>query len=136
MGSLLQDLRYGVRLLRLNPAFAIVAILSLALGIGANTAIFQLVNAIRLRTLPVQNPQELAVVRIQDRSWASGNFSTRYSALTNPQWEQIRDHQEGFSSMLAWAPQRLNLAVGGEARYAETIWVSGEFFNVLGVQPF
>jgi putative ABC transport system permease protein len=134
--ALWKDLRYGVRLLRLNPGFAAVAILSLALGIGANTAIFQLVNAIRLRTLPVQNPQELAVVRIQDRSWASGNFSTRYSALTNPQWEQIRDHQQGFSKMLAWAPQRLNLAVGGEARYAEAIWVSGEFFNVLGVQPF
>jgi predicted permease len=134
--ALWKDLRYGARLLRLNPGFAAVAILSLALGIGANTAIFQLVNAIRLRTLPVQNPQELAVVRIQDRSWASGQFTSRYSALTNPQWEQIRDRQQGFSKMLAWSPQRLNLAMGGEARYGEVIWASGEFFNVLGVQPF
>jgi predicted permease len=136
VAALWQDLRYGVRLLRLNPGFAAVAILSLALGIGANTAIFQLVNAIRLRTLPVQNPQELAVVRIQDRSWASGNFSSRYSALTNPQWEQIREKQQGFSKILAWSPQQMNLSVGGEARYAQVIWVSGEFFNVLGVQPF
>jgi putative ABC transport system permease protein len=134
--ALWKDLRYGARLLRLNPGFAAVAILSLALGIGANTAIFQLVNAIRLRTLPVQDPQGLAVVRLQERTWASGNFSSRYSSLTNPQWEQIRDRQQGFSKMLAWSPQRLNLANGGEARYGEVIWISGDFFNVLGVQPF
>jgi putative ABC transport system permease protein len=134
--ALWKDLRYGARLLRLNPGFAAVAILSLALGIGANTAIFQLVNAIRLRSLPVQDPQSLAVVRLQDRSWASGNFTSRYSSLTNPQWEQIRDRQQGFSKMLAWSPQRLNLVNGGEARYGEVIWVSGDFFNVLGVQPF
>ncbi|HEY4838366.1 MAG TPA: ABC transporter permease [Candidatus Acidoferrales bacterium] len=134
--ALWKDLRYGARLLRLNPGFAAVAILSLALGIGANTAIFQLVNAIRLRSLPVQDPQGLAVVRLQDRSWASGNFSSRYSSLTNPQWEQIRDRQQGFSKILAWSPQRLNLAMGGEARYGEVIWVSGDFFNVLGVQPY
>ena len=134
--ALWKDLRYGARLLRLNPGFAAVAILSLALGIGANTAIFQLVNAIRLRSLPVQDPQGLAVVRLQDRSWASGNFSSRYSSLTNLQWEQIRDRQQGFSKISAWSPQRLNLANGGEARYGEVIWVSGEFFNVLGVQPY
>jgi putative ABC transport system permease protein len=134
--ALWKDLRYGARLLRLNPGFAVVAILSLALGIGANTAIFQLVNAIRLRSLPVQDPQGLAVVRIQDRSWTSGQFTSRYSSLTNPQWEQIRSLQRGFSSILAWSPDRLNLAVGGEARYAEAIWVSGDFFNTLGAQPF
>jgi len=131
-----KDLRYGARLLRVNPGFASVAILSLALGIGANTAIFQLVDAIRLRTIPVKNPQELAVVRIADRSWASGSFSSRYSALTNSQWELIRERQQAFSGILAWSPQRLNLSTGGEARYVEAIWVSGEFFNVLGVEPF
>jgi putative ABC transport system permease protein len=134
--ALWKDLRYGARLLRLNPGFATVAILSLALGIGANTAIFQLVDAIRLRTLPVMNPQELAVVRIANRNWAQGNFSGRFSNLTNLQWEQIRDHQEAFSSIFAWGGQRLNLAMGGEARFAEVIWVSGEFFNTLGVKPF
>src|SRR5579872_2860561 len=65
-----QDLRYGVRLLRLNPGFTLVAVASLALGIGANTAIFQLLDAVRLRTLPVKNPQELAEIKIADRSWA------------------------------------------------------------------
>ena len=72
------------RLLRFNPAFAAAAILSLALGIGANTAIFQLLNAIRLRTLPVKNPQELAEVRIAERNGATGSFVTRYPNLTNP----------------------------------------------------
>ena len=64
--TLWQDLRFGARLLRLNPGFALVAIASLALGIGANTAIFQLIDAVRLRTLPVKNPQELAEVRISN----------------------------------------------------------------------
>ena len=71
-GTIWQDLRYGARLLRLNPVFTLVATLSLALGIGANTAIFQLLDAVRLRTLPVKNPQELAEVKIADRSWGSG----------------------------------------------------------------
>ena len=64
LDTIWQDLRYGARLLRLNPAFAIVAILSLALGVGANTAIFQLLDAVRLRTLPVPNPEQLAEIRI------------------------------------------------------------------------
>src|SRR5215469_11549499 len=112
-----QDLRYGGRLLRLNPGFAAIAVLSLALGIGANTAIFQLLDAVRLRTLPVKNPQELAVVRIDQRHWSSGEFTNAYSDLTNPLWEQIRDHQEAFSGIFAWGPDRFNLATGGEARY-------------------
>jgi putative ABC transport system permease protein len=120
-----QDFRYGFRLLRLNPGFAIVAILSLALGIGANTAIFQLLDAVRLRTLPVARPQELAIVRVADRKWNSGRFHGRYSQLTNPLWEQIRDHQQAFSRIAAWAGENLNLATGGEARYAQGIWVKG-----------
>jgi putative ABC transport system permease protein len=134
METLWQDLRYGARLLRLNPGFTIVAVLSLALGIGANTAIFQLLDAVRLRTLPVKNPQELAVVRIADRNWSSGRHEGRYSQITNAMWEQIRDHQEGFSSIFAWAAADFNLAVGGEARYAQGMYVSGDFFKVLEVQ--
>src|SRR5512142_341540 len=99
--TLWQDLRYAARLLRTSPGFAMVAILSLALGIGANTAIFQLLDAVRLRTLPVKDPQDLAFVRIADRRQASGNFTGWYSWLTNPQWEQIREKQQGFSSVFA-----------------------------------
>jgi putative ABC transport system permease protein len=135
METLWQDLRYGARLLRLNPGFAVVAILSLALGIGANTAIFQLLDAVRLRALPVKDPQELAVVRIANRNWSSGRHEGRYSDITNPMWEQIRRRQEGFSSIFAWASGQFNLASGGEARYAQGMYVSGDFFKVLGVQP-
>ena len=133
LGSLVQDLRYGARVLRLNAGFTAVAVLSLALGIGANTAIFQLIDAVRLNSLPVKNPQQLATVRIADRHWSSGRFEGRYSQITDPLWEQIRDHQQGFSSIAAWAPHRFNLANGGEARYAEGVWASGQFFEVLQV---
>ena len=136
MGALWQDLRYGVRLLRINSGFAIVAVLSLALGIGANTAIFQLIDAIRLRTLPVKDPQELAVVRIADRNWAQGNFSSHYPQLTFPMWEEIQRQQEGLSALSVWSDDRFNLATGGEARYAHGIWVSGDFFHVLGERPY
>ena len=133
LDSLVQDVRYGVRVLRLNAGFTAVAVLSLALGIGANTAIFQLIDAVRLNSLPVRNPQQLATVRIADRHWSSGRFEGRYSQLSNPLWEQIRDNQQGFSSIAAWAPHRFNLANGGEARYAEGVWASGQFFEVLQV---
>jgi len=134
MSNLWQDLRYGLRLLRLNPGFTAIVVLSLALGTGANTAIFQLIDSLRLRTLPVAHPEQLANVRILDRSWGSGRFHGRYADITNAQWEQIRDHQQVFSSMFAWATEGgFNLARGGEVRYAEGIWVSGDFFEVLEV---
>jgi predicted permease len=129
------DLRFGARLLRLNPIFAAAAILSLALGIGANTAIFQLIDAVRLRTLPVKNAQEIARVAIDHRNGASGNFSTRYPDLTYAMWEQIRAQQRGFSGMFAWGPTSFNIAPGGEVHNVQGLWVSGEFFETLGVKP-
>ncbi len=128
------DVRFGMRLLRLNPVFAITAILSLALGIGANTAIFQLIDAVRLRTLPVEKPEEIARVYIDHRNGASGDFTSRYSDLTYAMWEQIRDRQEGFSSVFAWGPTQFNIAPGGEIHPVQGLWVSGEFFSTLGVE--
>jgi predicted permease len=129
-----RDLKYGARLLRLNPGFAIVAILSLALGVGANTAIFQLLDAVRLRTLPVKDPQQLVEVRIGDTpNGRTGSFTGRRPSLTNPLWEKIRDQQEAFSSALAWGTVGFNLTTGGEARYAQGLWVSGDFFKTLEV---
>ncbi len=136
MTNHLRDLRHAFRLLRLSPGFTVVAVLTLALGIGANTAIFQLIDSVRLRTIPVKNPEELGTVRIADRHWGSGNFSGQYSQLTFPMWEEIRKRQEGFAEIAAWADQRFNLATGGEVRPAKGIRVSGDFFRVLGVQPF
>jgi putative ABC transport system permease protein len=133
--TLWSDLRFGARLLRFNPVFAGAAILSLALGIGANTAIFQLLDAVRLRTLPVKNPQELASVAIVPRDGASGSFNSRYSDLTYATWEQIHSQQQAFSGMFAWSPTRFNISPSGEIHNVEGLWVSGEFFQTLGVAP-
>jgi predicted permease len=130
-----QDLRYGARLLRLNPAFTIVAILSLSLGVGANTAIFQLIDAVRLRPLPVEHARELVEVRIADRRGASGAFRGRRPFLTNNLWERIRDTQQVFDGMFVWGNTVFDLAAGGQARYAEGLYVSGGFFDTLGVKP-
>jgi putative ABC transport system permease protein len=129
-----RDLRYGARLLRLNPAFAAVAILSLALGIGANTAIFQLLDAVRIRTLPVGNPDRLVEIRIAEPvGGRTGQFSGRRPSLTNPLWELIRDRQQVFSEAFAWNGVGFDLTTSGEARTAQGLWVSGEFFTGLGV---
>ena len=135
---MLNDLTFGIRMLFKNPAFTVVAVLSLALGIGANTAIFQLLNAVRLKSLPIRKAQELAQVRLRehDAELTRGNKEImRYGPITNPLWEKVRDHQEGFTGIAAWAHGRFNLAQGGEVRIARGLWVSGNFFNVLGVNP-
>ena len=135
MNSFLQDLRYGARMLRKNRGFTFVAVVTLALGVGANTALFQLIEAVRLRTLPVKKPQELAEVGFDHQGWYAGHLDGRYPVLTNPLWEQLRDRQEAFSGIFAWGTDTFNLAVGGEVRNAQGLWVSGDFFNVLGVTP-
>lgn len=126
-----QDLRYAGRQLRANPLFTVAAVLSLALGIGANTAIFQLIDAVRLRRLPVKNPQEIARVAIDHRGGGSGSFSSRYPDLTFAMWEQIRKQQQGFSEVFAWGPNVFNIAPGGEVHNVQGLWVSGEFFETL-----
>jgi len=143
MWMLLKDLRYGARLLRNNPGFTAVAILSLALGIGANVAIFQLLDAVLLRALPVQDPQKLVMLQLADRTGWRGNQMSPYEALTNPIWERFRDTQAGtaasspFAGVMAWAGNGFgfSLSPGGETRPARGLFVSGDFFRVLGVQP-
>jgi len=133
--TLWQDLKFGLRLLRFSPAFEAAAILSLALGIGANTAIFQLLDAIRLRALPVKNAQELTEVRIAERNGATGAFVSRYPNLTNPMWSQIRAQQQALSGVFAWGPTSFNISPGGPVHPVQGLWVSGEFFGVLGIVP-
>jgi putative ABC transport system permease protein len=132
--ALWHDTRYALRLVRLNSSFAAVAIVSIALAAGANTAIFQLLDAISLRALPVQSPQELVELRIDDMTHARGSW-LRDNALTNPLWEQIRARQQVFQGMFAWADEPLNISTNGEFRSVAGLWVSGDFFRVLGVQP-
>jgi len=131
--TLWQDVRYGARVMRLNPVFTAVCVLSLALGVGANTAIFQLIDAVRMRTLPVNDPQELAVIR-PDTNARAGRVHGYLPLVTNAMWEQIRARQQGFTGVFAFGYESLNLATGGQERDADAMWVSGEFFDVLGIQ--
>jgi putative ABC transport system permease protein len=124
--TLAQDIRYALRTLRASPAFAATAILSLALGIGANTAIFSILNAVMLRSLPVEDPQRLVHV-------AAPEGSAYGPVVTYSIWEQVRDHQRAFSGTLAFDTDRFDLAAGGEMHFAEGLWVSGNYFRVLGV---
>src|SRR4029079_1181407 len=95
--QLLQDLRSGARQLRANPGFTAVAVASLALGIGANSAIFQLIDAVRLRTLPVTNPQELVSLDFAPKSDRSGWFSTRSARFTSTMWEELQTRRDPFA---------------------------------------
>lgn len=124
LDAILQDVRYAIRALRSSPGFAAVAILSLALGIGANTAIFSLVDSLMLKALPVSHPEQLLQVTIDKQPY----FSNRI-------WEQLRDWQDVFSGIFAYAEgeERFNLAAGGEARYAHGNFASGQFFDALGL---
>ena len=131
-----RDLRHAVRLLGRSPVFTLVAIASLALGIGANTAIFQLINAVRLRSLPVKNPSQLVTVQLVDETHVRGSQASLYPALTNAVWEKLRDNQQIFSGVLAWAGNDFGLAGDGDGGLAQGLFVSGDFFRVLGVQPF
>ncbi len=134
LDSVWQDVRFGVRLVRRNPGFAAVAVLSLALGIGANTAIFQLLDAVRLRRLPVKDPGALAEVTIDNHdNGFTGHFEGRHIELTWPLFQQIREEQQAFTGLAAWGIHTFNLASGGAMRPAEGLWVTGNFFDVLGV---
>src|SRR5258708_7545555 len=130
------DLRYSLRSLLRTPAFTAITLASLALAIGANTAIFQLIDALSLRPLPVPRPEELAFVRFTNVSGFKGGAAP-HGDLSNPLFEKLRDARpEAFASLGAFEPNAgylLNRA--GEAREVPGITVSGDFFATLGVQP-
>src|SRR5688572_6929907 len=130
VSSLGRDLKFALRQMRQAPVVSGVALLSLALGIGANVAIFSLVNALILKALPIHEPERL--VRIELRAPTSPLATTSF---TNPQWEYLRDHQDIFTSATAVGYARFNLSATGEARMIPGLYVSGRFFDTLGVTP-
>ncbi|HKW02869.1 MAG TPA: ABC transporter permease [Vicinamibacterales bacterium] len=130
--SVWQDLRYGARVLRRSPGFAVVALLSLALGIGANAAIFQLLDVVRLRTLPLRHPEEIVEIRIApNKTGRTGSFNGARPSLTNPLWEQIRDGGQTLTDLFAWGTASFDMSSGGESRPTEGLFVSGGFFHAL-----
>jgi len=119
-----QDVRYGMRALRAAPIVTLVAILTLSLAIGANTAIFSIVSGLLFRPLPVAAPERLVVL---------GDIPGERTFWSNPLWEQLRD-RPGFDGAFAWGVQRLNLAPSGESDLVSGLWASGRMFEVLGVR--
>ena len=134
--SLLQDVRFAMRTLRKSWGFTLTAVLTLALGIGANTAIFQLLDAVRLRSLPIPNPGALAGVQFKNGNRGFGIAASDENAVTYPLWEQIRLHQQVFSDVFAWAESgSATLGEGVQERRARGLWVSGEAFTTLAISP-
>lgn len=121
--SVLQDLRYALRTLRRTPGFALVTILSLALGIGANTAIFSILNSLLLKPLPVDKPNELVVVGSQDEEAI---------ALSYRVWTAIRERQL-LPQSAAWATDRVALTDTADLKYLDAMWATGDLFSVLRV---
>ncbi len=134
--SLLRDTRYALRGFAKNPGFTIIAIVTLALGIGANTAVFQLVDAVRLRSLPVQKPEELADLRIAGGTGGFGINNDAYSNFTIPMWQEIRHHHDPFSGIFAWRPSAVMVGQPSDQKQVPALEVSGDFFNVLGIAPW
>ncbi|MGC2721138.1 MAG: ABC transporter permease [Candidatus Acidiferrales bacterium] len=136
MESLLQDVRHALRNLAQNPAFTLIAVLTLALGIGANTAMFSLTDQVLLRQLPVQKPEQLVVLRspgpLDGHVHSDGDSGASFSY---PEYKTLRDTNEVFSGLLARYPIQINMAGQGESQMANGELVSGNYFQVLGVKP-
>lgn len=129
-----RDMRYTVRVLRKSPGYALVAVLSLALGIGANTAIFSLVNQVMLRMLPVHDPAHLLVLHREDDLEGTSVNDNYESVLSYPMYRRLRDDGRAFSGVIARAGTAVTVLYQGNAESVGADLVSGNFFAVLGVR--
>ena len=127
MQTLLQDLRFAGRMLRKNPSFTVAAILTLALGIGANTAMFTVTSALLLRPFPYRDPERLVSVDVKDKTSDRGITLLRY--------EMVRDHNQSFDSVAVWTNDDMNFTGRGEPLQLPVARVSANFFSMLGVEP-
>src|ERR1043165_9774734 len=129
MGTLLKDLRYGIRMLVKSPGFTIIAVASLALGIGVNTTMFSLLDAVLLRSLPVPHPEQVVAIATRE----SGGEPHR--DFSYPLYAALRDHNEVLSGTIAYLDTSVGLAVGDQTERINAEFVSANYFSVLGIQP-
>jgi len=128
MGTLLEDLRYGLRMLRKNPGFTAIALLTLALGIGANTAVFSIVNGVLLNSLPFPGPDKLVVLFGSKPNFKEGSISY-------PNFLDWQRENHAFTSIAAYRPDSFSLTGANEAEQVRGEMVSADFFSILGVKP-
>jgi predicted permease len=130
LGDLMQDLRYSLRTMRRGPGFCAIAVITLALGIGANTAIFSLIDAFLWEALPAKDPQQLVFVQaMRSDGRTLGDFSYR-------EFAHLRDQNSSFSGMFAFDASNVNTTVDGQSEIIPGDFVSGNYFEVLGVNAF
>src|ERR1700683_2458048 len=136
MSGLLQDLRYALRQLRKSPGFATVAILTLALGIGANTAIFSLLDQALLRSLPVKDVDRLVILKYEGSN--TGRINSRTDGkfyFSYPMYRDLRDHNSVFSGLIATDWTQVGVQWRNQPELVAAELVSGNYFEMLGVQP-
>ena len=136
LDKLLRDVRFGLRSLRQSPGFAATAILTLALGIGANTAVFSVMNAVLLRSLPVNDPDRLVYLRTSNPPRGTGTIDSN-ETFSYPVYDALRQQSRGLSPVMAYAPlsnSKVAVRYGAQPEEAEGDMVSGTFFSGLGVK--
>jgi macrolide transport system ATP-binding/permease protein len=146
--ELIRDLAFAFRALKKSPAFTVTALLSLALGIGANTAVYSFMDTVMVRALPIPNPENLVVVNWRAKGWpkvahsqhGEGHKDPGGVAVSGifpyPAWDSLRDHNDSLSSLFAFAQAgRLNLVAGNQAFLGEGEYVSGNYFGAIGAPP-
>ena len=133
MTSILQDIQYAARSLRKSPLFATIAVTSVALGIGANAAVFTLLDQVVLRLMPVKDPAALVQVRAADGSESYGGGMGDGSELSYPMYTDFRDHNAVFDGMFCRYTDAMHVGDGGRSERVNGEMVSGTFFQVLGV---
>src|ERR1700691_5865055 len=129
METLMRDIRFGARMLLKNPGFTLIAVLTLALGIGANTAIFSVVNAVLLRPLPYPQPQEIVTLNetIIGKKWQG--------SVSGPNFLDWHAQNQSFSALAAYYTNGFNLTGTGEAQRISSAYITPDFFNIFGVTP-
>lgn len=139
MSSFFGNLRFALRQLHRAPGFALTAVLTLALGVGANTAIFSLLDQALLRSLPVHDPAQLVVLEGTGKAWeghtSSYSVDSDGQSFSYPMYRDLRDRNQAFGGLLATAPTHISFTRGQYTELAAADLVSGNYFTVLGLRP-